>query len=285
MRLSHNMFSANIYSNYKKQLTSNSATVNNISSGLKLNSAKDNPNKITQSQMLKIQVLSNSAARRNIEDTSSMIQTFDGAMSEMNDSLGRIKELTVQAGGATLTDDDRKTIQNEIDQLTEHLDYMAKNTEFNGVKLINGTKDEHGKSEVVTSMTGSLQDELTVLPKFDLTAVGLGFKSDTGNKILDITNQDNIGNSLELVDEAILSVSSARSKYGAIQLRLEDTDNAMSENSLSLEKSQSNIADADIAFEMLKFSESQILIQSSISLIAQSNNFPQDALNVLKNIR
>ncbi|KON12940.1 flagellin [Clostridium botulinum] len=284
MRLSHNMFSANIYNNYKKQLTNNSKSVNNISSGLKLNSAKDNPNKITQSQMLKIQTLSNASAKRNIEDTNSMIQTFDGAMAEMNDSLGRIKELTVQAGGGTLTDGDRKTIQNEIDVLTEHLDYMAKNTEFNGVKLINEDKAtlEDG---AVTSMIGSLQDELTVLPKFNLTAEGLGFKDNTGKKLLDVTNKDNIGNSLDIIDTAIQSVSSARSKYGAIQLRLEGTGDAISENSLSLEKSQSNIADADIAFEMLKFSESQILIQSSISLIAQSNNFPQDALNVLKNIR
>ncbi|HBJ1649994.1 flagellin [Clostridium botulinum] len=280
MRLSHNMFSANIYNNYKKQLTNNSGAVNNISSGLKLNSAKDNPNKITQSQMLKIQVLSNAAAKRNIEDTNSMIQTFDGAMQEMNDSLSRIKELTVQAGGGTLTIEDRQVVQKEVDSLTEHLDYMAKNTEFNGVKLINGEKGE------VTSMIGGLQDEVTTLPKFDLTSEGLGFvEKGTGKKLLDVTNQDNIGNSLELVDSAIQSVSSARSKYGAIQLRLEGTGDAITENNLSLEKSQSNIADADIAFEMLKFSESQILIQSSISLMAQSNNFPQDALNVLKNIR
>ncbi|WP_252234900.1 flagellin [Clostridium sp. CH2] len=280
MRLSHNMFSANIYNNYKKHLTNNSSAVNNISTGLKLNSSKDNPNKITQSQMLKMQVLSNSAARRNIEDTNSMIQTFDGAMTEMNDSLGRIKELTVQAGGGTLTDDDRVVMQNEIDSLTEHLDYMAKNTEFNGVKLINGGNDK------ITSMIGSLEGELTTLPKFDLTAEGLGFKEKlTGKKLLDVTDEDNIGKSLELVDSAIQSVSSARSKYGAIQLRLEGTGDAITENNISLEKSQSNIADADIAFEMLKFSESQILIQSSISLMAQSNNFPQDALNVLKNIR
>ncbi|NFO13093.1 flagellin [Clostridium botulinum] len=280
MRLSHNMFSANIYNNYKKQLTNNSGAINNISSGLKLNSAKDNPNKITQSQMLKIQVLSNAAAKRNIEDTNSMIQTFDGAMAEMNDSLSRIKELTIQAGGGTLTIEDRQVVQKEIDSLTEHLDYMAKNTEFNGVKLINGEKGE------VTSMIGGLQDEVTKLPKFDLTSEGLGFvEKGTGKKLLDVTDQDNLGKSLEIVDSAIQSVSSARSKYGAIQLRLEGTGDAITENNLSLEKSQSNIADADIAFEMLKFSESQILIQSSISLMAQSNNFPQDALNVLKNIR
>ncbi|NFH68696.1 flagellin [Clostridium botulinum] len=278
MRLSHNMFSANIYNNYKKQLNNNSGAINNISSGFKLNSAKDNPNKITQSQMLKIQVLSNSAAKRNIEDTNSMIQTFDGAMAEMNDSLNRIKELTVQAGGGTLTSEDRQVIQNEINQLTEHLDYMAKNTNFNGVKLIDENKStvEDG---AVTSMIGGLQGELTVLPKFDLTAKGLGLEN------LDVVDKKNIDKSLDIVDAASLAVSSARSKYGAIQLRLEGTGDAITENSLSLEKSQSNIADADIAFEMLKFSESQILIQSSISLIAQSNNFPQDALNVLKNIR
>ncbi|MBN1057673.1 flagellin [Clostridium botulinum] len=278
MRLSHNMFSANIYNNYKKQLNNNSGAINNISSGLKLNSAKDNPNKITQSQMLKIQVLSNSAAKRNIEDTNSMIQTFDGAMAEMNDSLNRIKELTVQAGGGTLTSEDRQVIQNEINQLTEHLDYMAKNTNFNGVKLIDENKStvEDG---AVTSMIGGLQGELTVLPKFDLTAKGLGLEN------LDVVDEKNIDKSLDIVDAASLAVSSARSKYGAIQLRLEGTGDAITENNLSLEKSQSNIADADIAFEMLKFSESQILIQSSISLMAQSNNFPQDALNVLKNIR
>ncbi|NFE60999.1 flagellin [Clostridium botulinum] len=278
MRLSHNMFSANIYNNYKKQLNNNSGAINNISSGIKLNSAKDNPNKITQSQMLKIQVLSNSAAKRNIEDTNSMIQTFDGAMAEMNDSLNRIKELTVQAGGGTLTSEDRQVIQNEINQLTEHLDYMAKNTNFNGVKLIDENKStvEDG---AVTSMIGGLQGELTVLPKFDLTAKGLGLEN------LDVVDEKNIDKSLDIVDVASLAVSSARSKYGAIQLRLEGTGDAITENSLSLEKSQSNIADADIAFEMLKFSESQILIQSSISLMAQSNSFPQDALNVLKNIR
>ncbi|NFE73492.1 flagellin [Clostridium botulinum] len=278
MRLSHNMFSANIYNNYKKQLNNNSGAINNISSGIKLNSAKDNPNKITQSQMLKIQVLSNSAAKRNIEDTNSMIQTFDGAMAEMNDSLNRIKELTVQAGGGTLTSEDRQVIQNEINQLTEHLDYMAKNTNFNGVKLIDENKStvEDG---AVTSMIGGLQGELTVLPKFDLTAKGLGLEN------LDVVDEKNIDKSLDIVDAASLAVSSARSKYGAIQLRLEGTGDAITENNLSLEKSQSNIADADIAFEMLKFSESQILIQSSISLMAQSNSFPQDALNVLKNIR
>lgn len=280
MRLTHNMFSSNIFNNYKKQLTKNSSAINNISSGVKLNSAKDNPNKITQSEMLKIQVLSNAAAKRNIEDTNSMLQTFDGVMQEMNDSLCRIKELTVQAGGGTLTDGDRSIIQKEMDQLTSHIDYMAKNTEFNGVKLIN---DGNGK---IDSMIGSLEKEVANIPKFDLTEAGLGFKDKlTGKKLLDVTNKDNVGNSLGIVEKAIQSVSNARSKYGAIQLRLEETGDATSENNLALERSQSNIADADIAFEMLKFSESQILVQSSLSMIAQSNNFPQDALNILKNIR
>ena len=273
MRLNPNIFSLNIYNNYKDKLTSSSKAINNISSGLKLNKAKDNPNKIGQSEMLKIQILSNAAAQKNIQDTNSMIQTFDGAMSEMNDSLLRLKELTVQAGSGAMNSTDRETLQKEIDQLTEHVDYMAKNTEFNGIKLLDGV----GPSEIKSTI-GSMKGEDTTINKYDLTATKLGIKN------LDVTNPDNIGNAISSVDSAIVEVSNVRSKYGALQLRLESTGDNMIQNNQSLEKSQSNIADADLAEEMLKFSESQILIQSSIALMAQSNNFPQDALRVLQNI-
>ncbi|GAA0078701.1 flagellin [Clostridium sp. CTA-5] len=274
MRLNPNIFSLNIYNNYKDKLTSSSKAINNISSGLKLNKSKDNPNKIGQSEMLKIQILSNAAAQKNIQDTNSMIQTFDGTMSEMNDSLLRLKELTVQANNDTETLEDRKSIQMEVKSLTEHIDYMAKNTEFNGIKLLDGV----GPSEIKSTI-GSMKGEDTTINKYDLTATKLGIKN------LDVTNPDNIGNAISAVDSAIVEVSNVRSKYGALQLRLESTGENMLQNNQSLEKSQSNIADADLAEEMLKFSQSQILIQSSIALMAQSNNFPQDALRVLQNIK
>lgn len=272
MRLNKNMYSMNIYSNYKNNLSKNSVAMNNISSGLKLNKAKDNANKIQQGESLKIQIRSNSAAQRNIQDTTSMIQTFDGAMSEINNSLSRLKELTVQAANGTMAEGDRNSIQMEIDALTEHITYTAENTEFNGVKLLNTDGS-------VETMIGAFQDETTKIPKINLTAKSLGIEN------MDVLDVSNIGNCNSAVDDAIVKVSSSRSKMGAIQSRLEQSYDNMNENSASLEKAQSRIADADIAEEMLKFSETQILIQSSMSLMSQSNELPQDALRVLANIK
>ncbi|OOM16250.1 flagellin [Clostridium saccharobutylicum] len=272
MRLNKNMFSLNIYNSYKSELTNNSKAMNNISSGLKLNKAKDNAGKIAQSETLKIQIVSNEAAKRNIQDTNSMIQTFDGAMQEMNNSLSRMKELTVQGANGILSDTDKKAVQDELDQLISHIDYMAKNTDFNGVKLM----DSAGSIE---SIIGSLEDETVTIPKIDLTATTLGISG------LDITDSSKAGAAIDSVEKAIKTVSAARSKFGAIQLGLDDSSDGVDTRNLSLQKAQSSIADADMAEEMIKFSRSQILIQSSIGLMAQSNNFPKDALNVLQNIR
>lgn len=272
MRLNKNMFSLNIYENYQKRLKTNSHEVKNISSGLKINKAKDNPGKISQSESLKIQILSNDMAKRNIQDTNSMIQTVDGAMGEMGDTLLRLKELTVQAGSGAMVDVDRNSIQLEINRLTEHIDYIAKNTDFNGVKLIDGTG-------TIKATIGSMQGDTIDLPKTDLKKDALGIDS------IDITNPNNVNAAIKSIDDAILKVSSARSLYGAVQLRLENTGDNVDSSTISLQKSQTNIADADIAEEMLKYSESQILVQSSLALMAQSNNFPQDTLKVLQNIK
>lgn len=274
MRLSKNMFSLNIYSNYKDKLKQSSSAIENISSGYKLNKAKDNPNKIGQSEALKIQVLSNSAARRNIQDTNSMIQTFDGAMQEMNSTLERLKELTVQSGNGALAQSDKEAIQEEINALTSHIDQMAKTTDFNGVKLIN----ENGS---IISSIGSMEDETTKIPKIDLTTVGLGLTKSNMN----VLDPDNSGVAIETVDKATTIVSAARSRYGALQIRLENTGDDIDQRNISLEKSQSRIADADLAEEMLKQAQSDILIQSSIALMAQSNKLPQDALQILQNIK
>jgi flagellin len=272
MRLSKNMYSLNIYNNYKDSLLSNVKSTNTISSGLKLNKAKDNPGKIAQSETLKIQILSNEAARKNIQDTNSMIQTFDGAMQEMNNSLSRMKELTVQAGNGVLSNGDKQAVQDELDGLISHIDYMAKNTDFNGVKLLESTGN-------VESIIGSLKDETITIPKIDLTAATLGIGG------MDITDPANIGTAMDAVNKGIKAVSAARSKYGAIQLGLDGTADGVDTKNISLQKAQSGIADADMAAEMINFSKSQLLIQSSIGLMAQSNNFPKDALNVLANIR
>lgn len=169
----------NIYNNYKNKSAKNSVSMSNISSGLKLNKAKDNPNKIQQSQSIKIQIISNSAAQKNIQDTVSMIQTFDGVMSEMNNSVLRIKQLTVNAGDGTMNEVDLQAIQIEIDELNEHITSMANSANFNGIKLLNTDGN-------IETMVGVSEGDITNIPKINLTSDALGIAN------LDILNPDNV---------------------------------------------------------------------------------------------
>lgn len=284
MRLGHNMYSMNILKNYKSTLVDNSKALCNISTGIKLNSAKDNPNKIAQSDNLKLQILARNAAQSNIQDTSSMIQTFDGALQEINNNVSRLTELTVRAASETNNDGDREIIQKEINQILKGIDDLANNTSFNGICLSRDnspgvTSDPESPIEYKESTIGDLSNEKVGIPFYDVTTNGVGLNG------LDVTTKDNASKSIEKVKEATNTVSRIRSKYGAMQSRLDETYSSMDDINENLSKAQSKIADSDIAEEMLNYARTNILYQSSISLMAQSNKFPQDALNILANIR
>lgn len=230
---------------------------------------------------MKIKVLTSDAANKNIQDTNSMIQTFDGALQEIHDNLSRVKELTVSAGSGALTDEDRTNIQREIDSIKAGITDIANNTEFNGAKLsvsnVPATlPGDVNPTKVIKGTIGTMDDENMEIPFFDVTATNLG--------ISDLTTTD-VGSGITAVDKAIQMVSAIRSKYGSIQNRLEGTADYLGSKSLSIEKAQSNIGDADIAEEMMNYSKNKVLIEASASLMAQSNNFPKDALNILANVK
>lgn len=279
MRLSHNMFSLRIYRNYQTNLADNSKAIGNVSSGKKLNSSKDNPNKIAQSENLKIQLLAREAAVQNTQDTNSMIQTFDGALQEVNNDLSRLKELTVKAANGSYDDADKAIIQKEIDSIKESIDNLVTKTTFNDIPIAkgNGAIDINNPSESKKSQIGALPDEAIDIPFYNVTTKGLGIDG------INVTNDTQ--KAMKDVDNAINLVSRIRSKYGAIQNRLEDNISTMEETNESYSKAQSSLEDADIAEEMVEFCRSQIVTQSSIALMAQSNKFPQEALNVLASVK
>lgn len=278
MRLSHNMFSLSIYRTYKGRITDESKALNNISTGSKLSSAKDNPAKIGKNETLKIQVLTNDAASKNIQDTNSMLQTFDASLQEINNSLNRMRQLTVSAGSGALTDDDKKIIQNEIDSIKKDITDLSNNTEFNGIKLSNvGSSSLNLEpTKTIKSAIGNMDDESIDIPIFDISTSNLGIED------LDINNLDE---SIDAVDKATQMVSKIRSKYGSIQNRLEGTADYLSNKDINIQTAQSRIGDADIAEEMMNYSKNQLLVNSSIGLLAQSNNFPKDCLNILANVK
>jgi flagellin len=279
------MESLNVYRNYKKNLTVQAATLNRISTGSKINSAKDNPNKLGVSEGLRMQIRSLQMAEKNIQDGVSMMQTVDGALSTISESLIRIKELTVQAGGVQ-NDSDLGIIQGEIDQLKEHIDYTVNNSEFNGVKLLNSEKvTNNDYPKYLNHMVGANTEEEINIPVFNVNTTMLIDSEGNSLKNIDVTNINELDKNLKVVDSAIESINSVRSRYGAIQNRMDTSAQNLNGSSFNLETAESRIRDSDIALEMAEYARTSILHESSIALMQQTNKFPQDVLRILENLK
>ena len=278
MRININMKSLGIYSGYKKNIAANAAAMERISSGKKINSAKDNPLKIEQSENFRMQIRALEMANKNLQDSTSMIQVADTAMGTISEALIRMKELTVQAANEITNEADRKLIQDEIDVLRSHIDDTAKNTEFNGNKLlVNGNVTNNSKPDYVEMQIGANVGDSIGIPFFNVSSEALGIDK------LDVVNDAT--KALNSIDEALKNVNGCRAKYGAVQNRLENSIEITSSSSYIYEKSSSDINDADIALEMAEIARTSILMESATAMMAQSNNFPKDMLNILANLR
>ena len=278
MRININMKSLGIYSGYKKNIIDNSAAMERISSGKKINSAKDNPLKIEQSENFRMQIRALEMANKNLQDSSSMIQVADTAMGTISEALIRMKELSVQAASEVTNEDDRKIIQSEIDELVSYINDTAKNTEFNGNKLlVNGNVTDNSKPDYVEMQIGANVGDSIGIPFFNVSSETLGIDK------LDVVNDAT--KALNSIDEALKNVNGCRAKYGAVQNRLENSIEITSSSSYIYEKSSSDINDADIALEMAEIARTSILMESATAMMAQSNNFPKDMLNILANLR
>jgi len=278
MRININMKSLGIYSGYKKNIIDNSAAMKKISSGKKINSAKDNPLKIEQSENFRMQIRALEMANKNLQDSSSMIQVADSTMGTISEALIRMKELTVQTASETTNEADRNIIQSEIDQLKSYIDDTANNTEFNGNKLlVNGNVTDNSKPKYVEMQIGANVGDSIGIPFFNVSSETLGIDK------LDVVNDAT--KALNSIDEALKDVNGCRAKYGAVQKRLETSIEITSSSSYIYEKSSSDINDADIALEMAEIARTSILMESATAMMAQSNNFPKDMLNILANLR
>lgn len=278
MRININMKSLGIYSGYKKNIAANAAAMEKISSGKKINSAKDNPLKIEQSENFRMQIRALEMSNKNLQDSTSMIQVADTAMGTISEALIRMKELTVQAANEVTNEADRKIIQGEIDELTSYINDTAKNTEFNGNKLlVNGNVTDNSKPDYVEMQIGANVGDSIGIPFFNVSSETLGIDK------LDVVNDAT--KALNSIDEALKDVNGCRAKYGAVQNRLENSIEITSSSSYIYEKSSSDINDADIALEMAEIARTSILMESATAMMAQSNNFPKDMLNILANLR
>lgn len=276
MRLSRNMASMRIFNSYTKNLAAQSKSYGNISSGNKIQTYRDDPNAKAKSDKLKLEIRGLQMATRNIQDSVSLMQTMDGGMQNISESLQRARELMVQAGGAT-TQEDRAVIQKEIDQNLEHITYTANNTEMNGVKLL---ADKNKPKDEVDLLIGATSEDVIKMPAYNFTASGLGLIDDTKGKI----SVDNIEDGLKRLDDAINKLNSGRGKYGALSNRMESTMDYTSEVAGKVEGAEGEITGTDIALEMVEYAKNSILVESGMAMMAQTNQFPQDILQILSNV-
>ena len=272
MVVQHNLTAMN--SNRMLGLTQGtlSKSTEKLSSGYKINRAADNAAGLAISEKMRRQVRGLTQASTNAQDGISAVQTAEGALNEVHDMLQRMNELAVQASNDTNMTKDRAYIQTEIDQLATEINRVANTTTFNEQSLLNGCFNAK-KLQV-----GSEKDDDKQIITVSISAMSA---SSLGVNELVVSSHATAGNAISAIKDALNKVSEQRSNLGAIQNRLEHTianlDNVV-ENTTAAE---SRIRDTDMATEMVKYSNQNILQQAGQAMLAQANQSNQGVLSLL----
>ena len=266
-----NIASLNSQRNLTTSQASLSTSLQRLSSGLRINSAKDDAAGLAISEGLRSQVGGLKVAVRNAQDGVSVVQTAEGALTETHSILQRMRDLAVQAANDGSLDTNAKAAaDSEYQQLALELDDISSKTAFNGVKLLDGTfsKDFQVGANASDTLTVDLSTSLD-------SATLLG-------SVGDLTSAANATTAIGAVDTAIQTVSTSRASLGAQQNRLEHKINNLNVAVENLSASESRIRDTDMALEMVSFTRAQILSQAGTAMLAQANQAPQNVLQLLK---
>jgi flagellin len=260
LRVNTNIEAMDAHRNLQSTQYALSKSMQKLSSGLRINSAADDAAGAAISEKMTSQINGTDQAQRNTMDGISLVQTADGALNEMHSILQRVRELAVQAQNGTLSSSDQTAINSEVGQLTAELSRISSNTEFNGLNALSGT---------FTLQVGADQGAGN---QITFTLVAISFTTIGSAKG---------ANAISDVDAAITSVSNARSTLGAIQNRLEDTNDNLGVYEENISAAESRIRDVDVAAETVNFTKLQILSQSGTAMLAQANQLPQGVLKLL----
>ena len=281
LRINQNIAALNSYRNLSVTDGQMSKSLEKLSSGFRINRAADDAAGLAISEGLRAQVGGLKAAVRNAQDGVSVVQTAEGALTEVHAILQRVRDLTVQASNTgAVNAEARGYIADEITQLSEALTDIATRTNFNGTDLLTTT----AAGTPLVFQTGANQGETVEVNLTDIeavaTAVGtIGSTMKTNAATYDPTAASG---DLTTIDAQISDVSEARAGLGASQNRFESTINSLNVAMENLSASESRIRDADMALEMVSFTRNQILSQAGTAMLAQANQASQGVLQLLR---
>jgi len=267
-----NLVSLNAQRNLSVSQGSLSTSMQRLSSGLRVNSAKDDAAGLAIAERMQTQVRGSNVAIRNANDAISMAQTAEGAIGKVGDMLQRMRELAVQSANATNGADDRLNLNAEFEELSAEVVRTLGNTRFNGVN-VTGT----GAGSLTFQVGADGVDRVTV------TTTNLAAATSIASVISnDVTNAGNASTAMASIDAALGVINTERAMYGAVQNRFEAIISTLQVTVENQSAARGRIMDADFAAETANMSRAQILQQAGTAMVAQANQLPQQVLQLLQ---
>jgi flagellin len=303
-----NVMSLNAQRNLYKSGLDLQTAMQRLSSGLRINTAKDDAAGLAISERMTSGIRGMTVAVRNANDAISMTQVTEGALDQITNILQRMRDLAVQSSNATNSASDRDALQKEFRQLQLEIERIGRDTEFNGVKVLSAATGASGASFVfqvganfsgtttasgfdtngtytagaASSVTASDKIAIDALNIFDGTQSAIAGSSGATSTTYTITGVSQALSAISAIDNALKEVNDIRANLGAVQSRFQSTINNLQVSIENLSASRSRIRDADFAQETAALSRAQILQQAGIAMLAQANAAPQNVLSLLR---
>jgi flagellin len=270
LAIKNNIMSANAARHLGKSYDALSKSVERLSSGLRINSAKDDAAGLAVRELMRADIAVLQQGARNVLDGVSMLQSFEGAMAVIDDNLVRMKQLAEQASTGSYSDSQRAIMNNEFKEMASEIDRIASSTKFNGISMLDN-------SAAISVHFGNAGDSISIDGQILTT-------TDSGLAISDLTisSADSAIAALSTLDSAISTKDTARAAFGYKMNRLEGTVGVINIQTENLQAAESRISDVDVATEMATMTRNQVLANAGIAMLAQANAMPQMALQLLR---
>jgi flagellin len=273
LRVNTNIASINAQRNTAQVTTRLARNYQRLSTGLRISTAADDAAGLAISERLRSQVRSLGQASRNANDGISLVQVGEGALNEVSNILVRLRELAIQSANGSSSTADKNTIKEEFDSLVNEINRIAQSTEFNGIRLLDGSASTVTFQVGINTQVGIDSLNVSLTPALSTTL---------GLSTIDVGSGGNSSFAISRLDAAVNAVSQLRGRFGSLQNRLQSTIANLGVASESLSAAESRIRDVDVAYETAELTRNNILQQASISILSQANAQPQAALQLLQ---
>ena len=271
LAIKNNLMAVNAARHLGQSYDALARSVERLSSGLRINSAKDDAAGLAVRELMRADIAVIQQGARNAQDGISMLQTMEGAMATIDNALVRMQQLAEQAATGSYSSAQRTIMENEFQEMRQEIDRIAGATTFNGIKMLDN-------SASVNIHFGKLTTDNISITGSNITSASGGLNI-TGLTIADVASAKN---ALVTLDSAIETKDTARAKFGYKMNRLEGTISVLGIQAENLQAAESRVSDVDVATEMAEMTRNQVLAQAGISMLAQANTMPQMALSLLR---